>query len=60
MQWQVWLVAFYLTVRQSIISFIYHHSNSLRDVQKHLDGVWGLHWWQFLFLIEGSATIVCI
>lgn len=27
-------------------------------VQKHLEGVWGLHWWQFLFLIEGGATVV--
>jgi len=27
-------------------------------VEKHLEGALGLHWWQFLFLIEGSATVV--
>jgi len=27
-------------------------------VKQHLDGVWNFRWWQFLFLIEGSLTIV--
>jgi sugar phosphate permease len=26
-------------------------------VSVHLNGVWGLHWWQFLFLIEGASTV---
>jgi MFS family permease len=27
-------------------------------VELWLEGVWGLHWWQFLFLIEGVSTVV--
>jgi hypothetical protein len=27
-------------------------------VEHYLEGAWGLHWWQFLFLIEGSSTVV--
>jgi len=27
-------------------------------VEHWLEGVWGLHWWQFLFLIEGSSTVI--
>eukprot|EP00026_Physarum_polycephalum_P002036 Phypoly_transcript_02040.p1 GENE.Phypoly_transcript_02040~~Phypoly_transcript_02040.p1 ORF type:complete len:551 (-),score=32.41 Phypoly_transcript_02040:1352-2920(-) len=28
-------------------------------VKQHLDGAWNLHWWQFLFFIEGISTVVC-
>lgn len=27
-------------------------------VELSLEGVWGFHWWQFLFLIEGASTVI--
>ncbi len=32
--------------------------NNIVGVNRGLDGVLGLHWWQYLFLIEGASTVV--